>query len=129
MIIFPSPESAVIRALKRAGLAASTSVPPSTWPAANVDGFVRVQAVGGGDRHLVLSQRLVQISAYAPKRAAAARLAEVAVAALMAAPYVDGEQDIRAVGVTGEPADFPDPNTDAPRYTATLSLVLRSEQQ
>lgn len=119
---FVNPEAAVVRVLKQAGLVASVTA-PQTIP----DGYVRVQSAGGPWRRLVLSQRLVQIFAHAKSRAVAGEYAERAVAALVAAPRAVGEPVIRAVDVVGEPSYYPDPDTGAARYTATVAIILRGQ--
>lgn len=119
-VVFPPPEGELVRILAAAGITASTTV-PQTVPAR----FVLIRASGGSKRGPALSQRLVQLLAYAAPTAAAARLAEDAIAAIVAAPCQPGEQVVRGASVVGEPSHYPDPDDNSPRYTATVALLLR----
>ncbi|GAA4758749.1 hypothetical protein [Gordonia alkaliphila] len=122
MIVFPKPEAEIIRVVKaRVPNVTAAAKAPQTMP----DRFVRPVAAGGSKRSLVLSQRICQVFAYAATESAAAGLIEDTVAALVAAGYDSAEKTIRGVTVVGEPSYYPDPDTDRPRYSATVALLLR----
>ncbi|UQE73841.1 hypothetical protein MYK68_13990 [Gordonia sp. PP30] len=123
---FGKPEAQIVRLLaaRLPGVAVATRA-PQTLPAL----FVRPVAIGGSVRTAALSQRLVQLHFYAATASAAADLAETVLAALVAAGQDPTEKTVRRVDVVGEPAAYPDPDTDRPRYSATVALWLRGTPQ
>ena len=125
-VVFGKSEAEIIRVLKTRlpGVAVAVKA-PQTMP----DKFVRPVAVGGSQRGLALSQRLVQLHFYAATESGAAQLAEDTLAALAAAGRDPAEKTIRSLSVTGEASVNPDPDLPRPRYSATIVMLLRGAAQ
>lgn len=122
-IAFTNPEAELIR-VGKARLA--SAVWKAEAPAVMPERFIRVDAAGGPGRNLGLSQRLVQVHAYASTRAQTAVLLEEALTALVDAGRDPGETRIRDVTIAGEPSSNPDPDLPTrTRYSATVGVLLR----
>ena len=122
LVIFPDVEGAIIAYLepKLPGVEVSTEVP---YP--RVPKMVHVEAAGGSGRGLALSRRLVIVQCWETESPDAAALSERVAAIIYAAQYDPAIPEIRGVTSIGEPASFPDPDTDLPRYQFSASLDVR----
>lgn len=105
-------------------LADTTSV-STRVPAPRPNRFVTVRAVGGGDRNIVLSSRMVIFQCWDNDENHARRLAERSFAILKAAQRDPSESRIRQVTTIGVPQSFPDPDSSMPRYQFTLQFDIR----
>lgn len=125
LVVFPD-----ICALLAARIAEATGKPtgtrvPSPRPAG---GFVLVRRVGGPRLNQVADNPTVTIEAWQDTDAEAHDLCQLArsVVYAMRGTTEDGHAIYR-IGEFGGPADLPDPLSDQPRYTCTLTIGVRGE--
>jgi hypothetical protein len=117
-------EGAVVTMLNDALAAPVATRVPNARPAE----FVRVTRTGGQSRNLVQSDARVLVECWAADGVAAFGLARMAYAHLWASAdsFIADDVWVGRVDLT-EPVNFPDPDTDSPRYqflaTLTTSLV------
>ena len=101
---------------------AYVSIPPER-PAS----FVSLVRNGGVKRSLVTESATVTLDAWAQAPGAAHDLAQEARAAVHNLPgQTIGHMTVYRVQEFGGPANLPDPLTDQPRYTLTLSIDVRA---
>lgn len=119
-------EAAVVSLLDGAMSANVATAVPNPRPASG--GYLRVTRAGGGQRNLIQSDPRVLIECWHDDEVAAFDLARHAWALLWAAQDSFMTADVYVTRVEStEPVNFPDPDTDSPRYqfltTLTTSLT------
>lgn len=98
-----------------------------TVPRDHASSYVHILSRGGTRQaNGQLSSRQMQLLAYGPSSGVAADLCERAVSALVAAGKDPAVKRLRRCTVAAEPADYADPDTGAPRATATVVVLLRA---
>ena len=105
------------------------SVPVITrLPASLPARFIQVVLDGGTRRDRITDSQTVTVRGWGRDKVDSRTLAGLAYAALMAMPDQTSTDALirRAVSIGG-PAWLPDPETNRPRYQATVSLDLRPE--
>jgi hypothetical protein len=101
---------------------AYVSIPPS-----RPDSFVSIVRNGGIKRDLVTDSATVTFDAWAQTPSAAHDLAQEVRAAVHDLPgSVIGQMTVYRVQEFGGPANLPDPVSNQPRYTLTLSIDVRA---
>jgi len=126
-IKFPPAEDLVISHLSAElphyGSAATAhgSIPP-----ARPDGYVVVRRAGGARKSIPVGSATLTIECYAPLPTQAADLAELtrAIVTAMQGTVVD-DVTVYVVAEISAPQELPDPRTDDPRYTFTVSIDVR----
>ena len=90
------------------------------------DEFIVVRRVGGPRRDLVTDEATLTIEAWAQTEEAAHDLAQLARAHVHAmAGTTEGDARVYRVGEFAGPASLPDPESDQPRYTLTVTVAVR----
>lgn len=95
-------------------------------PTQRPDTFVRVDAVGGARRNVVVDAATLAVESWAPRADLAMTLAQTvrALVHAMAGTVVDGVT-VYSVDEFAAPASFPDPTSNQPRATQTLQIQTR----
>lgn len=126
VLLTPDAEAAAVTYL-RAGLGSlaakvSTAV-PSTMPAS----MVRVSLTGGSRQNVASDAAQLTVECWAADGPTASNLARQAQALMFAAAGVNaGGVFVRKVESVGGVQNFPDPDTNKPRYQLTVRWHLRS---
>lgn len=127
LVVFPDITAAVIDFVRAQLVAAGSSAPvtmrvPNPRPGA----FVTIQRVGGVRRNLVVDEATLTVEAWGSTEPAAHDLAQLARAAVHAAVgQVTSAGTIYRTGEFAGPASLPDPDSDQPRYTFTVTVAAR----
>lgn len=105
------------------------SVPVLTrLPASLPTRFVQVVLDGGSRRDRITDSQTVTVRGWGQDKVDSRTLAGLAYASLMAMPEsASTEAAVRRAVSIGGPAWLPDPETNRPRYQATVSLDLRPQ--
>lgn len=98
------------------------TVLPKTLPSR----FVQVMLDGGSRRNHVTDSAVITIRSWGSNKVDSRALAGLAYAGLLAWPTESSSPVRRTVSIGG-PAWLPDPETNRPRYQATVSLDLRPD--
>lgn len=97
---------------------------PASLPAR----FIQVVLDGGTRRNRITDSQTVTVRGWGRDKVDSRTLAGLAYAGLMAMPeHASSSAAIRRAVSIGGPAWLPDPETNRPRYQATVSLDLRPE--
>ena len=122
MVLFPDATFVVVSHLTDALTVPVYSQVPSSRPAS----FVVVRRVGGVRRNEVTDEPMLTIECWAMKPEQAADLAATARAHVdaMAGETIEGTAVYRVTDIAG-PAFLPDPDSDMPRYSFTVSAAMR----
>lgn len=124
VIIFPDVTQTVVNHL-RARLAAAgfTLTVATEVPSPRPSPLVMVRRVGGVKRNIATDEPLVVVDCWADSPETAHDVAQYARGLINAMPR-DGVALVRGVTEAGGPQFFPDPVTDAPRYTQTFQIAM-----
>lgn len=121
-VLFPNATTLVLSAL--GDLAATHSRIPTGRTLE--DTFLLVRRLGGSQHDVVVDDATLAVEAWAPTDIAAHDLIQEARAVVhsLVGTQLDGVAVYRVQEFAG-PASLPDPDSDHPRYTLTISVSLR----
>lgn len=122
LVVFPDTVAVALSWLREQLAEECVSRVPNPRPAR----FVLVRRVGGPRRDLVTDEATVTVEAWAATEQDAHDLAQLARAALHTlAGRKHDDITVYKVGEFAGPASLPDPESDQPRYTLTMTIAAR----